>query len=70
MHTLKNRLIAAACGAVVIAAILLLVPHRSEAQYATPVRVTNTTAQSIPVVPGPGGTPFSFQDHFVIPPKQ
>ena len=66
MHTLKNRLIAAACGAVVIAAILLLVPHRSEAQYATPVRVTNTTAQSIPVVPGPGGTPFSYPDSFII----
>src|SRR5437016_14320005 len=67
MHTFKNRLIAAACGAVVMAAILLLVPHRSEAQYASPVRVTNTTAQSVAVVPGPGGTPFSFAGQFNIP---
>jgi len=67
MHTIKNRLIAAACGAVVIATIVLLLPHRSEAQYSSPVRVTNTTPQSISVVPGPGGTPFSFAGQFNIP---
>jgi hypothetical protein len=66
MFNRKNAL-AAACGLTALVLILVLIPRRTEAQFTSPVRVYNTTPQAIPVVTGPGGTPFTLQDHFVIP---
>jgi hypothetical protein len=66
MLNIRNAL-AAACGLAALVLTLVLIPRRTEAQYTSPVRVYNTTPQAIPVVTGPGGTPFAMQDHFVIP---
>jgi hypothetical protein len=66
MHDFKGRLIATICGLAAILTLTLVIPHRSEAQFASPVRVANTTPQSVPVVTGPGGSPFSTFDHFII----
>ena len=63
----RNNAIAAACGLATLAVALMLIPRRTEAQFTSPVRVYNTTPQAIPVVTGPGGMPFVYQDHFVIP---
>jgi hypothetical protein len=66
MYNRKNS-IAAACGLAALVLTLVLIPRRTEAQFTSPVRVYNTTPQAIPVVTGPGGTPFIYQDHFIIP---
>ncbi len=66
MFNRKNS-IAAACGLAAVVLTLVLIPRRTEAQFTSPVRVYNTTPQAIPVVTGPGGMPFVYQDHFIIP---
>jgi hypothetical protein len=66
MFNRKNS-IATACGLAAVLLTLVLIPRRTEAQFTSPVRVYNTTPQAIPVVTGPGGTPFTLEDHFVIP---
>jgi hypothetical protein len=63
----RRHSIAAACGLAAVVLTLVLTPRRTEAQFTSPVRVYNTTPQAIPVVTGPGGMPFAYQDHFIIP---
>jgi hypothetical protein len=57
MLTFPKFLIAAAGCATVTLCIALVTPRRSEAQFASPVRVMNTAQQGVPVTPG--GTPFT-----------
>jgi hypothetical protein len=48
MRILKNRLIAAAGVSALVLVIAIVAPRRGEAQFASPVRVTNSLAQWVP----------------------
>jgi hypothetical protein len=59
MRNIRKYVVAAAGCTILIAGIALLTPRRSEAQFASPVRVMNTAAQAVPVTTG--GTPYTHR---------